>query len=59
MNKKKRKFADADAFRIKPTAIVTPSVTIPLYTYECKMCGCDRVLNDKGYCSRCWYIWTH
>lgn len=25
---------------------------------ECKMCGCERSLNDEGYCSSCWVIWN-
>lgn len=25
---------------------------------ECVMCGCERKLNNEGYCSSCWQIWN-
>lgn len=25
---------------------------------ECVMCGKERNVNDKGYCSECWQIWN-
>lgn len=25
---------------------------------ECVMCGKERSLNDKGYCSQCWQVWN-
>lgn len=28
------------------------------FTQECVMCGKERVLNEKGYCSECWQIWN-
>jgi len=28
------------------------------YEDECKMCGRERYLNNKGYCASCWTIWN-
>ena len=42
-----------------PFMVVDDEEIYLAYEDECKMCGCERPCNDEGYCSRCWYIWTH